>query len=117
VTTNKEWRTDRVIGAVLKTDGAGNGMGFECARPPPTWKTNRAGVPAPLGKRLAPSRVCDSSSQSSAIDGQSTRRVPRARSKRDGCCKALGIKTSAVRQILLTTDVLAARDGVQASHP
>jgi hypothetical protein len=61
--------------------------------------------------------VCDSSSQSSAIDGQSTRRVPRARSKRDGCCKALGIKTSAVRQILLTTDVLAARDGVQASHP
>jgi hypothetical protein len=43
--------------------------------------------------------------------------VPRARSKRDGCRKALGIKTSAVRQILLTTDVLAARDGVQASHP
>ena len=43
--------------------------------------------------------------------------MPRARSKRDGCCKALGIKTSAVRQILLTTDVLAARDGTIATLP
>jgi hypothetical protein len=50
--------------------------------------------------------VCDSSSQSSAIDGQSTRRVPCARSKRDGCRKALGIKTSAVRQFCERTDVL-----------
>jgi len=25
-----------VAGAVLKTDGAGNGMGFDCARSPPT---------------------------------------------------------------------------------
>src|SRR5262245_4532690 len=32
------------------------GMGFDCARSPPIWKTNRTGAPAPLGKRLAPSK-------------------------------------------------------------
>ena len=71
-----------MAGAVLKTDGAGNGMGFDCARSPPIWKANRAGAPAPLGKRLAPSRVCDSSSQPPAILGSLTGAASGLRSKR-----------------------------------
>src|SRR5262245_42931065 len=56
--------------------------------------------------QLEKSGACPDFNGRTCSHGQSTRRVPRARSKRDGCRKALGIKTSAVRQFCERTDVL-----------
>src|SRR5258706_16083820 len=66
-----------------------------------------AGVPAELSAReLARLSLLGQRDRELKFDGQSTRRVPRTRSKRDGCRKALGIETSAVRQFCERTDVL-----------
>src|SRR5712671_3930985 len=97
VTTNKEWRTERVIGADLKTDGAGNGMGIKtsairhCGRL--TGQAHRHRLEsgwhlygcAIRVRSLPPPWTVNAASAA-------------PRSKRDGCRKALGIKTSAVHQ-------------------